>query len=60
MAVSLQRVEGLDLPASYQNRNVDVAFKVTDANGEVFYVEDEGEAAAMVARLHEQDQDEQG
>ena len=60
MAVSLQRVEGADLPESYRERDLECAFKVTDASGEVFYVDDESDAAAMVARLHAQDQDEQG
>ncbi|SEJ50930.1 hypothetical protein [Pseudomonas sp. NFR16] len=56
MAVSLKKLEHDELPADYLAENATTAFQVTSDAGEVFVVDTEEEAAAIVTRLHVEDQ----
>lgn len=55
MAVSLKKVEKEDLPAVYRAKHAKFAFQVTADDGQVFYLDSEEDAAALVAKLHLKD-----
>lgn len=55
MAVILRKLEGPELPDIYKSKRASVAFQVTAENGEVYYLDSDEDAAALVARLHARD-----
>lgn len=58
MAVTLKKLEMEELPAIYRGKHVEFAFQVTAADGQVFYLDSEEDAAALAAKLHLKDQQE--
>lgn len=57
MAVTLKKLTQDELPDEFRARQLDVVFKVTAEDGQVVYLESEEEAAALVTKLHREDQD---
>lgn len=55
MAVLLKKLEKEELPAVYRAKHATAAFQVTADDGEVFYLDSEEDAAALVAKLHLKD-----
>lgn len=56
MAVTLKKLENDELPTVYRRRNIAAVFQVTGDDGEIFYLDTEEDAAALVAKLHLKDQ----
>ncbi|RAU43448.1 MULTISPECIES: hypothetical protein [unclassified Pseudomonas] len=56
MAVTLKKLEKDDRPEYFRAQQIDPVFQVTAADGQVFYEDSEEDAAALVTRLHVEDQ----
>lgn len=53
--ITIQRVKTEDLPGMYRGRKLTHAYRLTDVDGEFYYVDTEEDAAALAAKLHRDD-----
>ncbi|MFK3794741.1 hypothetical protein [Pseudomonas sp. NPDC088444] len=58
MAVILKKLENDERPKYFRVQKVETVFQVSAADGEVFYLDSEEDAAALVTKLHLKDQQE--
>lgn len=56
MAVVLKKLEKDERPKYFRAQKVETVFQVSAADGEVYYMDSEEDAAALVAKLHLKDQ----
>lgn len=60
MTVILKKLEKDECPGFFRRQNIQKVYQVTSDDGEIYHLDSEEEAAALVARLHTKDQRERG